>query len=130
MLVKTTLERHGCTGHRVLQAGNGAIVALTGRGLAGLLTVVLNQVLQFATASIQRASKIQRNVSGMVVVRLAKFVRPVTEQLPLISNLFWNRNRISVHIYSTKLRTWMHVACFCIPLLILTRHTCYRLTRG
>ena len=116
MLVKTALERHGGAGHGVLQAKDRTVVALTGCWLAGLLAMVLNQVLQFAAASIQCAGKIQRDIGGVVVMGLTELVRPVTKQLPLISSLFWDWNRIFVHIYSTNLRTRMLVTCFMHPL--------------
>jgi hypothetical protein len=62
MLVKCALKSHRSTCHGILKAGNGTVMALTCCRLASLLAVVLNQGLQFATASIQGASKIQGNI--------------------------------------------------------------------
>jgi hypothetical protein len=39
-----------------------------------MLLVVLNQVLQFATAGVQHTSKVQGNVGGVVGIGLAEFV--------------------------------------------------------
>ena len=130
MLVKTAFEGHGCTCHGVLEALNGAVMALTGCRLAGLLPVVLNQGLQLAAAGIQGAGKIQRDVRGMVVVRLTELIGPVVEQLPFVSTFFWNLNRVSEHIYSAYLGTWMLATCFGIPLCVLTRQPLNPLTRS
>ena len=117
MAVESTFECHGCAGHSGLQAGDCAVMALACGGLGGLLTVMLYQSLQLAAAAVERVGKIQCDIGRVIVVGLAKFVRPIIEQLPFVGALFRNLNRVSVHIFVASLRTWMRVTCFMHPLV-------------
>ena len=99
LAVESAFKSQGGTCHGVLQAGNGALVTLAGCRFAGLLAVVLDERLHLAAACVQGAGKIESDVSRVFVVGLAKLIRPVIEQLPLVGALLGNLNRISVHIY-------------------------------
>jgi hypothetical protein len=96
--METLLKGHGGPGHGVLQTLDGAVMARAGRGLAGLLAVVLDQILQLAAAGVQGASEIQGDIGGMVIMGLTELDGPIIEQLPLVGTLLGNLDRISVHV--------------------------------
>ena len=66
--------------------------------LSGVLAVVLHQRLQFGAAHIQGTRKIEGDIGRMVRTGLAVFVRPVTEQLPLVRAFFRHCDRCFLHI--------------------------------
>ena len=62
MAAKAALVLHGCTGHGVLQPLNGPVVASATFGVIGVLTVVLDQGVEFGAAGVQNTGKVQGNI--------------------------------------------------------------------
>ena len=63
----------------------------------GVLAVVLQQRLHFGATDIKRTGEIERNIGRVVGPGLAIFVRPVIEQLPLVSAFFGHLDRGFLH---------------------------------
>ena len=81
MTAEATFVRNGRAGHRVLKAGDGPAVSVATGFVCQMLTMVLDQSVQFATASVQNPRKVQRNISRVVGIGFAKLVGPVRKQL-------------------------------------------------
>ena len=88
MALKAALVGQGGTAQGVLQAGDGFVVARTFGCVRGVLTVVLQERLDFCAANIKRTGEIKGNIGRVVGPGLAVFIRPVIEQLPLVGAFF------------------------------------------
>ena len=84
MPLEAAFVSHGSAAQGVLEAGDGFVVAR----VRGVLAVVLQKGLHLGAADIKRTGEIQGNVGRVVGPGLAVFVRPVVEQLPLVSAFF------------------------------------------
>ena len=71
-------------------------------GVTHMLFMVLDQLLQFAAASVEHTGKVERDLGRVVGIGLAEFVRPVVKQLPLVSAFFRYFDRLFVHINKPK----------------------------
>ena len=93
MPLEAAFVRHGGAAQGVLQADDGFVMARIG----GVLAVVLQKGLDFGAADIERASEVQGNIGRVVGPGLAVFIRPVIEQLPLVSAFFGHLDRGFLH---------------------------------
>ena len=72
-------------------------MARTVFGIRLVLAVVLQQCVELGTTRIQYPGEVQRNVGRVVGMGLAKFLRPITKQLALVSAFFGDCDEVFLH---------------------------------
>jgi len=97
MALEAAFVSHGGAAQSILQAGDSFVVARAMCSVRSVLAVVLQQRLHFGAADIKRTGEIQRNIGRVVGPSLAVLVRPVIEQLPLVSAFFGHLDRGFLH---------------------------------
>ncbi len=97
MALEAAFVSHGGAAQGILQAGDSFVVARAMCSVRSVLAVVLQQRLHFGAADIKRTGEIQGDISRVVRPGLSVFIRPVIEQLPLVSAFFGHLDRGFLH---------------------------------
>ena len=92
MALEAAFVGQGGAAQGVLQSGDGFVVARTFGCVRRVLEVVLQERLHFGATDIERTGEVQGNIGRVVGPALAVFIRPVIEQLPLVSAFFRHLN--------------------------------------